>query len=53
MVRHIAYREEQFVTPDLCIQGIRQLLALGWILLELRGAPGGPFLALWRKEDSP
>ncbi|MGE0598849.1 MAG: hypothetical protein AB7J35_03375 [Dehalococcoidia bacterium] len=51
MIQHVAYREEHYSTARTCLRGIRELLVLGWTLVELRGPADGPFLALWRKDD--
>ena len=51
MIHHVAYHEEHYRCPATCIRGIRELLALDWRLVELRGGTLGPFLALWRKDD--
>ncbi|MGD9932426.1 MAG: hypothetical protein AB7T37_01810 [Dehalococcoidia bacterium] len=51
MIQHVAYREEHFSTARSCVRGIRRLLALGWTLLEGRGAAIRPFLVLCRKDE--
>lgn len=51
MVCRVAYREEHYDTPARCIAGIRDLLGLGWLVVEVRGAATGPFLVLCRKDD--
>jgi hypothetical protein len=51
VIQHVAYREDHYSTARSCVRGIRELLALGWTLLEVRGAANGPFLVLCRKEE--
>jgi hypothetical protein len=50
VTQHITYREERYDTAAGCIRGIRDLVALGWSVVEVRGAAGGPFLVVWRKD---
>lgn len=53
VIQRVAYREEHYSTAVRCVLGIRELLALGWSVIEVRGASNGPFLVLCRKEDAP
>jgi hypothetical protein len=52
VIQHVAYREEHYLSAGSCVRGIRNLLALGWTPIEVRGASRGPFTVLWRKDDS-
>jgi len=51
MVQRVAYREEHYPTAGSCVRGIRELVSLGWTLLQVRGARNGPFLVICRKVD--
>jgi hypothetical protein len=52
VIRQIAYREDHYTTSAHCVRGIRDSLALGWTLVEVRGGVDGPFLVLYRKDDA-
>ena len=52
MVTHVAYMQEQYRTPDECLRGIREHVDHGWQISQIRGAQGGPFVVLFRMEDS-
>ena len=52
MIQHVAYREDHYPTAPGCVRGIRDLLALGWTVVEVRGATNGPFLVLCRKDQA-
>jgi hypothetical protein len=51
MVFHVAYREERYKSPEHCVAGIRQYVAQGWDICELRGPSNGPYVVLFRIED--
>ncbi len=53
VILHVTYMEQHYDTPVTCVRGIRELLALGWNLVELRGASNGPLLVVCRKEMDP
>ena len=52
MVTHLSYSEETYRTAEDCLAGIRGYLERGWELSQLRGARNGPFLAIFRMEES-
>ena len=51
MTRHVAYVEHHFSTAASCVRGIRELVDLGWNVVQLRGGTNGPFLVVCRKDD--
>ncbi len=53
VIHHVAYQQQSYATPDDCVRGIRDLVALGWNVIELRGGEHGPFLVVCRKDDYP
>jgi hypothetical protein len=52
MVRHVSYFEARYDCAARCVQGIRERIALGWNIVELRGPVNGPFLVLYRMDDA-
>lgn len=52
MVHHVAYLESRYESAAGCIRGIRELLVLGWHVVQLRGGENGPYLVLCRKDDA-
>ncbi|MGB4861455.1 MAG: hypothetical protein WBO97_03255 [Tepidiformaceae bacterium] len=51
MIQRVIYREEHYDTPVGCVSGIRELVSLGWIVVEVRGAKTGPFMVLCRWDE--
>ncbi len=52
VVTKVAYDQREYAEPDTCLAGIRERLALGWDIVQLRGPGNGPFVVLFRKSDT-
>lgn len=52
MITHLTYSEEHYRTAAECVNGIRRYFERGWELSQIRGPKQGPFVALFRLEDS-
>ena len=52
VVTHIAYQEECYSTADRCVAGIRGYIERGWDLSQVRGPASGPFVVVFRIEDT-
>lgn len=52
MICHISYFEARYESATPCVRGIREQIALGWTIVELRGPANGPFLVLYRMDDA-
>lgn len=51
MVTHVAYMEEEYSTAERCVAAIREYVARGWNVSQLRGPASGPFVVVYRMED--
>jgi hypothetical protein len=51
VIKYVSYREEHYSSPAHCVRGIRDLVQLGWVIVEVRGPEKGPFFVLCRKDD--
>lgn len=52
VVMRVAYEQVSYQRPDECVQGIRERVAHGWYITEIRGGQGGPFLVIFRMDDA-
>jgi len=52
MIQHVVYREEHHESAASCLEAIRERLAQGWEVVELRGGAHGPYLVLFRRGEA-
>jgi hypothetical protein len=52
-MQSLTFREERHGTAASCLRGIREHIAEGWAIVEIRGGAYGRYLVLWRLGDEP
>lgn len=50
MVMRVSYDESHCIDATACFADIRTHLSQGWLLVQLRGAPNGPFVSVFRMD---
>ena len=51
-VIHVSYLHERYESAPDCIDGIRKRIQLGWQVSQIRGPRSGPFVVLFRIDDT-
>jgi hypothetical protein len=52
MVTHVSYIQAEYRTPEECVRGIREHVDQGWRISQIRGAEHGPYVVIFRMDDS-
>jgi hypothetical protein len=52
-ISRLAYRHEQYQRPTDAIRGMREQLAEGWRIVQIRGPANGPFEVVYLKDVNP
>lgn len=52
MISHVSYHEIQCSDAIACMTTIREMIDLGWQISQIRGGRNGPYLLIFRKDES-